>query len=474
MAREDHKKSKVSFDQSIVEYTVRERIFCPHKRGLSYIHVEGFILEHSANQFPSGFYHLRGSPQAGALSTRAGNHWTIRNNTIRYAKSLGIDCGYGGSLDMKDPENPDPPNNTIGYHLIEYNTISDCGAGGIAGAHQRETVIRNNTIERCNYMNFTAPETGGIKVHFFYDGLIEGNLLRNNNCNGIWLDNVWYGSRVTRNVVLYSRGQGIFVEMGHGPCMVDNNIVAFTKIGEGIYLHDASGVTIAHNLLYANQHFGFFARIVTDRKATNFKGEREVVATKNLSIFNNIFIDNYRGHICLPLEDGNRIKNNKSDYNLFINGAQWQWEGLAYNSFTIKRNGEISADDLIYSLDSAFEKNEYPDSLRPNYNLWIDQPVLRFEWWQMLTGNDRNSVAPSVHTGNVENGAIAKGAMSLSDKNLFFDISNGATFMQLKVPKRREIDCDFYGNPVIKDRIYPGPFQDYKQEFNRFVIIPGN
>jgi hypothetical protein len=469
----DPKNQNKTFAQSEVEFTVRERVFSPHQRGLGYIAVEGFQIEHAANQFPSGFYHLKGSPQVGALSTRAGHHWIIRNNRIRFAKTLAIDCGYGGHLDLEDPENPWPPYDSIGYHLIENNLISDCGAGGIAGAHQRETIIRNNTIERTNYMNFTAPETGGIKVHFFYDGLIEGNILQDNNCNGIWVDNVWYGTRITRNLILHARGHGIFVEMGYGPCLVDNNVIAYTKIGEGIYLHDASGVTMANNLLYANQHFGIFARIVTERKPINYLGEREVVATKELTIVNNVFVDNYRGHMNLPLEDGYKVRDNRSDYNLFINGVQWQWAGLEHHSFTIGASGgRIKNDSLPGALKKAMDDHDYPEDLRPNFSLWKKQPLLRYDWWKMLTGNDKNSLASGVESGAIEDGAIAKGAMSLSDRNLFFDISNGTLFRQLKCPAVEGVNHDFYGNPVHSDTVYPGPFQNYQQGFNRFVLIP--
>ncbi len=461
----------IPFSLCEVEYTARERVFSPHKRGLGYIHVEGFTIEHCANQFPSGFYHLRGAPQVGAFSTRAGHHWVIKNNIIRFAKTLAIDCGYGGHLDMEDPDNPWPPYDSIGYHLIENNQISDCGAGGIAGAYQRESIIRNNTIERCNYLGFTAPETGGIKVHFFYNGLIEGNLLRDNDCKGIWLDNQWYGSRVTRNTLINCSGQGIFVEMGNGPCMVDNNIVAMTQSGDGIYLHDASGVTIAHNLLYGNEHFGIYARIVTERMAGNYFGEKEMVGTFDLNIKNNIFIDNYRGHICLPLEDGKRVYNNKSDYNLFIGGTQWQWEGLGFNSFTIGTNDKrIPPDTLAEAMKNAFDKYNYPDSLRPNLNVWKHQPLLTFEWWKMLTGNDLNSVAPEIHSGEIEVGAIAKGAFNFSPYNLYIEVRNGESYQLLKAPKIAGIENDYYGQSLNTDLVYPGPFSSYFDGYNKFIL----
>ena len=464
--------TNIPIERAFIEYSVRDKIFAPHKRGLGYITVEGFTMEHCANQFPSGFYNPRGRgyPQAGALSCRAGHHWVIRKNTIRLAKNLAIDCGYEGRWDLEGDQ-PTPPGDSIGYHLIEYNILVDNGCGGIAGATQHQSIIRYNRIERNNYLGHTAPETGGIKVHFFYDGIIEGNLIRDNECLGIWLDNQWYNSRVTRNVVLNNRGQGIFVELGDGPCLVDNNIVAYNE--DGIYLHDASGVTIVHNMMYVNTHFGFYARIVSERGTRDYKsGEQEKAGTKDLIIKNNVFIDNYRGHICLPLDDGERVRNNISDYNLFINGTQWQWEGLGFNSFSVSSNDKrVPADLMAIALEKALIESEYPDSLIPNLILWKDQTLLTYPMWVALTGNDRNSFLPVIHTGEVENGAIAKGAMNLSTDNLYFVIKNSETFTHWTCPAVKGINLDFFKNKINDEYVLPGPFQHYIPGENRFFLL---
>jgi len=75
-------------DPPFLEISTRRAVFAPIIRGLGYIHVRGFIMEHGANPFPSGFWRSQ-STQAGILSTRSGHHWVIENNTVRYAKSLG-------------------------------------------------------------------------------------------------------------------------------------------------------------------------------------------------------------------------------------------------------------------------------------------------------------------------------------------------------------------------------------------------
>jgi hypothetical protein len=459
------KYSNIPIGNALIEYSVRNKIFAPHKRGLGHITVEGFIMEHCANQFPSGFYNPRGRghPQAGALSCRAGHHWVIRKNTIRLAKNLAIDCGYEGSWDLEGDQ-PTPPLENIGYHLIEYNTLVDNGCGGIAGAGQLETIIRCNRIERNNYLGHTAPETGAIKVHWFNDGLIEGNLVRDNYCLGIWLDNACYNSRVCRNVILNNAAQGIFVELADGPCMVDHNLVAYNQ--DGIYMHDASGVSVFHNLLYVNTHYGLYARIVTERKTRRYGDDQRVpVGTSDLTIKNNTFVDNYRGHICLPLEDGDRVKNNVSDYNLFINGSRWQWEGLGFNSFSVSPNDKrVPADLMAMALEKALKESDYPDSLIPNLELWKDQMLLTYEMWMALTGEDKHSFTPEIHTGNIEVGAIAKGALNLSVGNLYFQYREGTTFLPWKCPPIDGMDKDFHGYPMDGKFVLPGPFQHYLPE----------
>ncbi len=281
--------------ERLVEVTTRQRIFAPYRRGLGYIHVQGFTMEHCANQFPERFWQSD-SPQAGALGCRAGHHWLIEGNTIRFAKSIGIDCGYEGPRDLEGHQ-PTPQN--TGYHLIRNNRVTDNGCCGIAGMRSIGTHIVGNVIERNNWNHHSSPEIGGIKVHYFIDGLIEGNLVRDNDAYGIWLDNVYRNARVSRNLVIGNRGSAVFVELGQGPVLIDNNVLANTRAGfdtqdpraDGLYTHDASGVLFVHNLVFGCQRFGSFHRKMTNRRGAG---------ASSIVLRNNIFIDNRAGHIDLP------------------------------------------------------------------------------------------------------------------------------------------------------------------------------
>jgi len=474
-------------DHHLIEITTRDRIFSPHKRGLAYITVRGFTMEHCANQFPDSFWvrdKEKGFPQAGALSTRSGHHWVIEYNSIRFANTIGIDCGMEGGFDVEgDQAAPD----LTGHHLIRYNIISDNGACGLAGARANNSIISYNLIERNNSQGWTSPEVGGIKVHWFTNGLIEGNIVRDNDGHGIWLDNGCTNSRVTRNVVINSRGDGIFTELADGPCLVDNNICAYSRLGDGIYAHDCSGMTFAHNLLYGNSHFGIYVKVVSNRGQRGPNGERSLVGAHDISILNNVFVDNYRGNMCLPMESP-RVYNNRSDYNLFINGAQWHWDGLIDTRFVLNmanglldEKGNIISEDmgdiskrklLADKLNETMNTKNIPQEERPNFHTWIHEPYLTLPWWQMVTGYDMNSKAPALGKLEIENGAVSKGMVNLATVDLYFETSDEKPFKMITCPGIEDVDKDLYGNPYKPGEIIPGPFQNYQEGNNRFVLYP--
>ncbi len=127
-----------------VEITVRQSVFRPEKRGLGYIILRGFHLEHAANQGISWFWDVNYAPQQGLVSCRSGHHWIIENNSIRFAKSIGIDVGTEGRETLDGQVTP----MLVGYHLIRGNVISDNGQAGLCGLGHIGTKIIGNVFER--------------------------------------------------------------------------------------------------------------------------------------------------------------------------------------------------------------------------------------------------------------------------------------------------------------------------------------
>lgn len=474
MAAKDGKSVSVHFFPSEmppakrqIEISTRNRIFAPVLRGLGYIEVRGFTFEHCSNQFPGEGFWSSDSPQAGAVSCRGGHHWVIANNTIRWATGYGLDCGTEGTFDTDHKDQPEP--NVCGYHLIENNVISDNGTGGIGAYRSPFTKIIGNVIERNNYMNSNlAYEDGGIKTHFFINGVIEGNLIRDNETSGIWMDNVYQGSRVSRNLVINNKRTGIFCEMGTDSCMVDNNIVAYTRGGDdgkgaGIYTHDASEVTVAHNLLYGNATYGVYMRFMVDRPINvypkTFKDFRdgalrsEHSACYGQKIYNNIFIANQRGAISL-IYPGPLAHDNHSEDNLFVTVVPFD------RQFVINQTAGGEFADLEKAYKELFSKAHIDPATKPPINKFPEGAEVDFEQWKLMMDADHKSLTVAnpyiTHTFNAR------------FPELFLKVDDSPWKVRCAaVPGVTE---DFFGQPIGPDKILPGPFQNLKKGKNTLAL----
>lgn len=243
---------------SSVEVTVRSRVFAPHKRGLQYIVVQGFTIEHAANQWIANFwfpenYHYA---QSGALGTRSGYRWTIRNNTIRKAKTIGFDWGIEGGyaghpVDNEGTNQSDPA--VHGEHTVVHNIFEHNAASGVQGYGASGT-FAYNIIQDNGGLGCGGAENAAFKSHG-YKGTFEGNVFRRNNVGlALWFDESSGPTRFTRNVVLVDQNhdsEAIFIEIGTGPVLVDNNIFVGPGAGSstGIVAQDASNVVVTHNLV---------------------------------------------------------------------------------------------------------------------------------------------------------------------------------------------------------------------------------
>ena len=308
----------------IVEISTRRRIFAPHLIGIGHIIVEGFVMEHCGNQYPTNFWNTPKWAQAGALGLRGGHHWIIRNNVIRYVGTDAIDMGSGGGQNERSAQRVN--NSPLGTNnIIEKNYILENGAAGIIGAQNRNIIIRDNVIMFNNTKGFVGKkryEHAGIKSHDIKDGLITRNYVSHNPLSeGIWLDNQFPNTRVTKNICYKNGGRGIFLEMSNykfDAALIDHNIsVANERIQ--FYVHDASGSTVMHNI-FANSpktaKYGQGAYIYQVNARTN---------TGYHSLYNNIFINhrlmmdiNYPSHRSGPQRLNHNIYDAGQDERTFL------------------------------------------------------------------------------------------------------------------------------------------------------------
>jgi len=237
-----------------VEVNVRQTVFYPEKPGMNYITVRGFVLEHAATPWAPPT-----AEQMGLIGTHWSKGWIIEDNTVRYSACAGIALGkYGDAFDnkaesakgyvgtiMRALKNGWSKEN-IGHHVVRNNHISHCGQVGIVGSLGAvfSTVSGNEIHDIHRNCAFSGHEIAGIKFHGPIDTVISGNhIYRCGGVGGMWLDWMTQGTRVTGNL-LHDNTRDLFVEVNHGPFVVDNNVF----LSGGGLLESCGGGAYAHNL----------------------------------------------------------------------------------------------------------------------------------------------------------------------------------------------------------------------------------
>jgi len=218
-----------------VEINVRRTVFYPDQPGRNYITVRGFALRHAATPWAPPT-----AEQVGLIGTHWSMGWVIENNTISHSTCSGIALGkYGDEWDNTSANSAEGyvmtieralkngwNKQTIGHHIVRNNTISNCEQAGIVGSLGAVfSVVTGNTIHDIHVRRlFTGAEMAGIKFHAAIDVQICRNHIYR-SCRGLWLDWMAQGTRVSGNLFhANNESEDLFVEVDHGPFLVDNNI----------------------------------------------------------------------------------------------------------------------------------------------------------------------------------------------------------------------------------------------------------
>ena len=217
------------------EINVRQAVFYPRKTGRNYITVRGFTMMHAATPWAPPT-----AEQVGLIGTHWSKGWIIENNTISHSKCVGITLGkYGDEWDnksatatayndtieraLKNGWNKE----TVGSHVVRNNTVSHCEQAGIVGSLGCvfSTVAGNEFRHIHTHKLFSGAEMAAIKFHASIDMVIKDNLVR--QCGGLgvlWLDWMAQGTRISGNLFYNNLDQNVFMEVDHGPYLLDNNI----------------------------------------------------------------------------------------------------------------------------------------------------------------------------------------------------------------------------------------------------------
>jgi alpha-N-arabinofuranosidase len=238
-----------------IEINVRQTVFYPSQTGRNFITVRGFTLEHAATNWAPPT-----AEQIGLIGTHWSKGWIIEDNTIRYSTCTGVTLGkHGDKFDNTSADSAEGYVETIkrglaagwskeniGHHIVRNNHISHCEQAGIVGSLGAIfSTLTGNKIHHIHMRKlFGGAEQAGIKIHAAIDTLISHNHIHH-TCRGIWLDWMTQGTRVTCNLIHDTSGsEDLFVEVNHGPFLVDHNLFLSTTS-----LSDQSqGGAYAHNI----------------------------------------------------------------------------------------------------------------------------------------------------------------------------------------------------------------------------------
>lgn len=257
-----------------VEINVRRNCFYPSGEGIGYLTLSGFTITKAATQWaPPTAY------QEGMVGPHWSKGWIIEDCDISHSRCSGISLGK-----YLQPENDNKwaiwhtktgtqterdaicqaqregwTKEAIGSHIIRRCNIHDCGQTGIVGHLGGVfSIIEDNDIHHINNkQELAGAEIGGIKMHAAIDVIIRRN--RFHHCTrGLWLDWQAQGTRVTQNVFYkntppdgteltehLSVAEDLFVEVSHGPTLIDNNLFLSEVAGRLC----TQGIAFVHNLI---------------------------------------------------------------------------------------------------------------------------------------------------------------------------------------------------------------------------------
>jgi hypothetical protein len=340
-------------NNELVEINVRKACFYPVINNVNYITVRGFTMQHAATQWAPPT-----AEQIGLIGTNWSKGWIIENNVISDSRCSGLTLGkHGDEFDNTSEDSAEGYVETIhraikrgwskeniGSHIVRNNTIFNCEQTGICGSLGAIfSTIENNTIYNIwKKRQFTGAEMGGIKIHASIDMVIKNNRLY--NCGrGLWLDWMAQGTRVTQNLLYNNTTDDIFVEVNHGPFLIDNNIL-LSKLAVRDW---SEGGAYVHNLIAGNIELR-----PQDREtpyhlphSTELAGLKKTLCGDN-RYFNNIFVGG--------VSENDRTKSGLGVYEsaelpMFVDGNVYLKSARKFskekNFLEIKTNPEIQIEE---------------------------------------------------------------------------------------------------------------------------------
>ncbi len=331
-------------NQEKVEINVRRNCFMPDKEGVGYITVSGFDINKAATTWaPPAAY------QDGMIGPHWSKGWIIEDCEISNSKCCGISLGkyldpendmYFYTKRVKSPTQMERDavcrgqyhgwlKENVGSHIIRRCEVHHCEQTGIVGRMGGVfSIIEDCHIHHiCNSSQLGGAETAGIKLHAAIDVIVRRNHIH--NCiQGVWFDWQAQGARITQNFMHdntkpagteHARGAmfntDVFIEVGHGPTLIDNNLL-LSPVSITI---PSEGIAVVHNLILGSFTLinGGVDSVVNGQREPRFtpyhiRHRTEVAGFMTIlhgddRVYNNIFVQAY------PVTDDTKVPSN-NDY----------------------------------------------------------------------------------------------------------------------------------------------------------------
>ena len=347
-------------NQEKVEIAVRRNCFMPEETGIGYITVSGFVITKAATTWaPPAAY------QDGMIGPHWSKGWIIEDCEISNSRCCGISLGkyldpendmYFYTKHVKSPTQMERDavcrgqyhgwlKENVGSHIIRRCDIHHCEQTGIVGRMGGvfSTIEDCHIHDICNSQQLGGAETAGIKLHAAIDVTIRRNHIH--NCiMGVWLDWEAQGARITGNLLHDNmRPEGtepapgamfntdVFIEVGHGPTLIDNNIL-LSKVSVTI---PSEGIACVHNLM-----LGSFS-LINSGVDSIINGQREprytpyhirhrtevagfmTILHGDDRIYNNIFVQQYPADEAKTPEDADYTTVGTAPFDIFPSYEDW-------------------------------------------------------------------------------------------------------------------------------------------------------
>ncbi|GAB4132399.1 MAG: hypothetical protein Kow0040_13060 [Thermogutta sp.] len=418
-------------NQEHVEINVRPACFYPTQAGIDYITVRGFRMSQAATQWAAPT-----AEQVGLIGTFWSKGWIIEDNVISHSKctaiTLGKDRASGHNAWLAEPEKPGHvvynevvvraiqngwSKERIGSHIVRNNVIHDCEQAGICGSMgcAFSEVSGNHIYNIWVKRQFDGAEIAAIKFHGAVDTVIRGNCLHDSQ-KGLWLDWMTQGTRVSENLFFNNVRMDLFVEVNHGPFLVDNNLF----LSPAALLDMSQGGAYVHNIFAGR----LTVRPEPRRDTPFFKPHStEIVGlafTQNGDnrFFNNIFAG--------PPDTSE--------------GKPAPEYGLAHYAATGFPN---RVDGNVYWRGATPYPQEYSAireaTFDPGFHVTVEEDGIYWEF--RYTPAVANAACPPVNSERLGLTAIAKAP---------FDSADGSA---------AAVTSDYFGVPRDAERSTPGPFE---------------